>query len=199
MLNHLKKKSTKIIALLAFISVFLVFVVWLERLVVQSDFFQQMIFSYGYFGIFLASIISGFNVVFPIPMVTFVPIFLASGLSFIPVLVTISLGMTLGDFLGFGLGVLGSKISLSNAERIKNRLLWLRDRYRIGPLVGLFCFVAFTPIPNEVLVVPMGFLGYRLRVIAPILVFGNLVFNSIAYFGFLNVLEIVRPFITTLL
>jgi membrane protein YqaA with SNARE-associated domain len=46
-------------------------------------------------------------------------------------------------------------------------------------LIILFLFVAFVPLPSEVLLVPLGFMNYNFMKVLPILLVGNLTFNIV--------------------
>ena len=58
----------------------------------------------GYPGLLLASVLSGFNLVWPVPIATFYPFFVEAGFQPVPTLATIALGMTGGDLLGYLIG-----------------------------------------------------------------------------------------------
>lgn len=164
-----------------FLVVFLFLVIRLTNYVANDSNIQNWVNNFGFAGIFFASVISGFNLVVPIPIATFVPLFLESGFEFLPVVLTISLGMTVGDLLSYWVGFAGRHI-VASEKRLAN--YWFvkllekaRKKYKIAPYFILFFFVSFVPIPNEVTVMPMGFFGYRMRIIIPILIVGNIIFN----------------------
>ena len=163
--------------------------VWLGITLADNGTVTRIVSAFGYVGLFGAAIVSGFNVVVPIPLIAFVPTFVASGLMFWPVVIVITLGMTLGDALGFFIGHAGRKITETSVERSKftNWLLSFARRYPKGAYVLLFFYATLAPAPNEVVVVPMAFLGYRLKYMAPIVLVGNFVFNTLVSLGVLQV------------
>ena len=165
---------------------------WVSGTVKDSDFVSDLIRKFGYVGIFLIAVVSGFNLAVPIPAISFLPVFLASGLNVFTVIAVIAAGMTLADFIGYLLGKAGRtmvlpafEISVTNGfERFKEKLHW-------SPALALFLFASFVPLPNEVIVVPMAFLGYKpLHVLLPVF-FGNMVFNSIYAVGAVNILKLI--------
>lgn len=153
---------------------------------------QKIIGGYGYIGIFVVSLFSGFNFVVPIPAISFLPLFLESGLSFSITIAVISLGMTTSDSVAYLLGNLGKKmISGSFAEKIESKIKIIHEKYNWAPLVVLFVFATVAPLPNEVLLVPFAFLNYRLLHILPILFAGNVFFNLLYSKGILSIFNIL--------
>ncbi len=153
---------------------------------------QKIIAGYGYIGIFIVSMISGFNVVVPIPAISFLPLFLESGLSFSITIAIISLGMTTADTIVYLLGNLGKKmVSGSYMEKLQSKIKIVHEKYNWAPLVILFVFASVAPLPNEVLLVPFAFLNYRLIHILPIVFAGNVVFNLLYSKGIVNIFNLL--------
>ena len=46
----------------------------------------------------------------------------------------------------------------------------------------LALYASFVPLPNELLVLPLSFFGYRLWKVFLVVLFGNFVFNTLAAF-----------------
>ena len=165
------------------------FGLWLGVTVSESELAQELVSGYGYVGIFILSVVSGFNVVFPVPTISFLPVFQAAGMN-VPFAVALTIaGMTVGDMGGYMIGKTGKVILSSSNKKTLFYLDELKGRYKVGPLVALFLFVAFAPLPNEILVIPLGFLGYHLKHIFPIVLAGNAIFNTLAALGILGIFE----------
>lgn len=162
-----------------------------KDVVTENHTLQAFIDRYGLFAVFIISVISGFNIAVPIPVVSFVPAFAAAGLDAWVVVATIALGMTAGDSLGYLIGKIGRDITYISVQRIRRRLEYIRTRFRVAPLVVLFLFVAFVPFPNEILVIPLGFLGYSFRIMFPTILFGNVLFNTFSYIGIVNIFSLL--------
>lgn len=150
--------------------------------------------AYGYAGVFFAAVLNGFNIAVPIPVIFFLPAIMEFGLNKILAFILIVLGMTCGDVLGYAIGKAGRSALTPRGRRIRIGLEKLRERYRLSPLVALFLFASFTPFPNEIVTIPIGFLDYRLKQIIPIILVGNLIFNALIAFGLFNFLEVARWF-----
>ncbi len=149
----------------------------------DSIFIQSIVQTYGYIGIFIISIISGFNLVVPIPIISFLPLFLESGLNQIITIIAISIGLTGGDILGYVIGNIGRDAMSDKSIRIQAHINSLHDRFPSAPYILLAVYSAFVPLPNEILVIPLAFLGYRLKYIFPIVFVGNFIFNILSAYA----------------
>lgn len=175
-------------AILLVAAVALIF--YLAGLAKESDAAQRLIASYGYAGIFLVAFISGFNLAVPVPAAAFLPLFLEAGLRFWPTITVIAIGVTLADVIAYFIGKISHEIiSHSTEEKIFSKLEEVRERYHGAPLAILFAFASLAPLPNEILLVPMGFLGYRFsHILFPVLA-GNFVFTTIYATGAISLFE----------
>ena len=185
-----KKKKALFVTILQGISVLLLIIgaFYLARLAADSTLIQSIIQQFGYLGLFLIATISGFNLIVPVPAIALLPVFIESGLSPVITVVLIAIGMTLGDFLGFLIGDTGRKILESAASSKTVRTLKkLQEKNPRFPLIALLIWASAAPLPNEVIVIPIAFLGYRLRYVMPIVLVGNTIFNFLVAYGILSV------------
>ncbi|MAZ41101.1 hypothetical protein CL654_03210 [bacterium] len=173
----------KVIALLVLVGA----AVFLAFEVPNNDELRALILQFGYPGILIASIISGFNVIVPIPVIAFAPALVASGLNFWAVIVTMSVGLTLGDLFGYLIGNVGRDLTHGKEQNFKlvRALENLKEHHHFAPYFVMFLYAAFVPLPNEVLVIPLAFLGYKLKYLFPAFFLGNLIFNLL--FGYAGV------------
>lgn len=185
------RNTIKYAAIIIFVIAIIAAAFLLRDIVTKNHALQEFIDRYGLLAIFIISAVSGFNIAVPIPIVSFVPAFAAAGLNVWLVVGTIALGMTTGDSLGYLIGRIGRDIAHPTVARTKERLDYIRTRFKTTPLIVLFLFVAFVPFPNEILVIPLGFLGYSFRIMFPIIFFGNAVFNTLSYIGILNIFSLL--------
>lgn len=155
---------------------------YLGRLAHENVFIQEAVRQFGYFGIFVVAVLSGFNLAVPIPAISFLPLFLESGLNVVIAVAIITLGMTVADSIAYMIGRAGRGFVNLN-HPILRRLDKLRTRYYLAPVIVLGFFAALVPFPNEILVFPLGFLGYRLRILLLPLLLGNAVFNALSAVG----------------
>ena len=103
----------------------------------------------GYPGLLLASVVSGFNLVWPVPIAAFYPFFIESGFQPVPTLATIALGMTGGDLLGYLIGDATRHMADGRLAGFRARAESLHDRHRLLPLGLLFLYAAFVPLPQR--------------------------------------------------
>lgn len=185
----MNKKFLKIFAQAVLLAIILAGAFFTARFAQESEQVRALVAEYGYFGIFLVSAISGFNLAVPIPAIAFLPLFMESGLSFWPVVWFIVAGLTLADLVAYYLGRVGHQALAHSNSRFLLVLQKTRKRFRWAPIVILFFFASFVPLPNEILLVPLGFLGYRLAYVFPVVFSGHLVFNTLYGTGIINLYE----------
>jgi len=137
--------------------------------------------QYGYFGIFLISMLGALSIFIPIPYT--VVIFTLGGLqTFDPLWIAVAagIGSTIGEFSGYLIGFGGRKVI---GEKYKKKMDFLTKLFKkFGPVV-IFVF-ALTPLPDDLLFIPLGIMRYGLlQAFIPALL-GKFVSNLIiAYSG----------------
>ena len=113
--------------------------------------------QFGYFGVFLISVIGTMAIVIPIPYT--LVIFYLGTRNWNPLLLTVSggLGSAMGEFAGYLLGYYGRRIVSAERQRKMDYLLRLFGKW--SP-VAIFIF-ALTPLPDDLLFIPLGILRYN--------------------------------------
>jgi membrane protein YqaA with SNARE-associated domain len=137
--------------------------------------------SVGLWGLFGLSILSGFNVVVPIPIAALYPSFAAFGYPATVIISIIALGMTLGDSIGYLLGM-GARSFVTDTGKIQQFILRHTDR----PLLLAFFILLYgmvIPLPNELIVIPLAALRIPWYVVLLPLLIGNIVFTMLLAFG----------------
>ena len=153
------------------------------------DWMRTFAVQYGYFGIFLISMLGAMSIFVPIPYT--VVIFTLGGLRiFDPLWIAVAagLGAAIGEFSGYVIGFGGRRII---SEKQKTKMDFLTKLFKkFGPIV-IFVF-ALTPLPDDLLFIPLGVMRYSvLRAFIPALL-GKFVSNLIiAYSGYFS-LEIIK-------
>jgi len=158
--------------------------IWLRDFAVQ----------YGYLGIFLISLLGAAAIFVPIPYT--VVIFILGGFQdklgnwvFEPLWIAVAAGAgaAIGEFSGYLIGFGGRRVV---GDKYKKRMDFLTKLFKKYGTIAIF-FFALTPLPDDLLFIPLGVMRYSLlRAFVPALVgkfFSNLI---IAYSGRLS-LEIV--------
>lgn len=180
----MKKGLPRLILQIVLIALLVAAVVWFNQFAVDSDAVQDLVVRFGYVGIFFLSVASGFNLIVPVPVVAFFPFLLSAGFHPIVTVAVISFGMTTGDFLGFLIGRAGRSAVKPTSQKLIRRIEALQEKSRFLPYFFMFLYAAFSPVPNELVVIPLAFLGFRMWKVMVAVLLGNIIFNSIAAFGF---------------
>jgi membrane protein YqaA with SNARE-associated domain len=187
-MNKKRKKILFIILRSVLIVLFILVALWLNAFGFKGLVFEQYVQNFGYIGLFLASAVSGFNIFVPIPVIAFFPFLTAAGLHPYAIILVVSLGMALGDLFGYVLGRAGRDMFTEKKQKkIKKmtaRLEKLQEKHELLPAVFLFFYAALVPLPNELVIIPMGFFRFRVVVIFIAVFFGNIIFNTLFAFGF---------------
>lgn len=186
-------KTTPSITKLALLVALLVFFVWANSYALESDTVRNLVQSFGYPGIFFIAVLSGFNLAVPIPAIGFYPLFVELGFISGIVIGVVSLGMVVGDAIGYLIGSAGKDaVSDTKAEKYLRFLTSLHEKHPFLPYGFLFIYAAVVPLPNELIVIPMALAGYRFLPMGVMLCIGNIVFNILGAFGIVSVISLIR-------
>jgi len=134
----------------------------------------------GYFGAFAFSIIGTASIIIPIPYTLL--IFWLGYYQLNPILLalTAGTGSTIGELAGYLLGYYGRKRMSSERQRRMTYLVQLIGTY--GP-IAVFLF-ALTPLPDDLLFIPLGILRYKfVRVFIPALLGKIVMAFIVSYIG----------------
>lgn len=157
------------------------------------EIFAALVGSYGYFGIFLASMVGSATILLPLP--SSILVFTAASV-LNPFLVGLfaAAGCVLGEMPGFAIGTGGRKLL---EKRWKKRI---DDAERLFHKHGGFwviLFFAATPLPDDVTGIVAGTLKYPFKNFIIASFIGKLIMNlALAYGGFYGVgwvLEFFAP------
>ncbi len=151
----------------------------------------------GYLGIFLLSFIGAASIIIPIPYTVVLITVSASG-QFDPLLLAIAAGVgaAIGELVGYGVGYAGRKVMSKKYDRRFNAMLRIFDRFGM-PAVFIF---ALTPLPDDLLFIPLGLMRYSLwKVFIPCVTGKFLMSLIITHVGAAAGAELVIAVITTIL
>jgi len=141
---------------------------------------EQFVIQFGYLGVFFISFIGTMSIIVPIPY-TLVILWLSMSGSMNPLLLTIAggIGSGIGEFSGYALGYYGRTMISKKRQRKMNYMVKVLNRY--GSIV-IFLF-ALTPLPDDLLFVPLGILRYSfIKAFIPCFL-GKLLMCGILAFG----------------
>ncbi|NBD73771.1 hypothetical protein GVX82_01885 [Patescibacteria group bacterium] len=152
--------------------------------VLQNADLQQAVRDFGYIGILVTAYIAGMNVVAPMPIAAFVPIFTAAGLPLVDVIGFMIIGTILADLTGYLIGYLSRRFVEGKDTPWYHRLKRLMERHRRWVLPAAFLFIAFAPLPNETIIVPLALLGYPFRTLVIPVILGTSLNITLLALGF---------------
>lgn len=165
------------------IAVLILGAVYFSKYLDTNETLKYLVHESGYLGVLLAGVIGGLNFIIPVPAILFMPIFLSAGLNLWLVVLFITVGATLADSLSYIFGSVGRDIVVEPNSKLFNKLEEYKNKGKYYIYVILALFACFAPIPNEVLVAPLAFLGIKFKKILPIIFIGNFVFNALSALG----------------
>jgi len=123
-----------------------------------SDWMKQFACQYGYFGVFLVSLIGAVSIVFPIPY-TLIIYMLGTILDPFLIAIAAGLGSGLGEIFGYIMGYYGRAAISEERQRKIDFMLKVFNRY---PLSITIFFFALTPLPDDLLFIPLGIMRYNI-------------------------------------
>jgi len=119
----------------------------------------QLLLQYSYLGVFVLSFIGTASIIIPVPYTLIIFTLSMHPSQWNPALLIIAggFGSALGEFTGYALGYFGRRIISEERQRKMTYLVRVFDRY--GPL-AIFVF-ALTPLPDDLLFIPLGIMRYK--------------------------------------
>lgn len=155
------------------------------------DWMFVLVNQLGFFGVFLASFIGALSIIVPIPYTVIIFTLGLGGWN--PILLALAggFGSALGEFSGYAVGYYGGKIISEKRRRKMEYFVKMFGRY--GPLL-VFVF-ALTPLPDDLLFIPLGLLRYKfLNMFVPCVLGKTLMCFILAGFGKVAK-DVLLPFI----
>jgi membrane protein YqaA with SNARE-associated domain len=145
----------------------------------MQNFVTQMPPHFQFLGVLFISFIGALSIIVPIP---YTAVIFVLGTQMNPIVLAVAggLGSAAGEFSGYVLGYYGKGLISENRRKKMEYLTRIIGRY--GP-AAIFVF-ALTPLPDDLLFIPLGFLRYGfIRTFIPCF-FGKLLMcYLLAHFG----------------
>jgi membrane protein YqaA with SNARE-associated domain len=155
------------------------------------NYLMNYLLQFSYLGVFLVSFIGAVSIIVPIPY-TFVILTLGMRPEWDPLLLTVAggLGSAIGEFSGYLLGYYGRSAISEERQRKMNYMMKFFNRFGS---IAIFIF-ALTPLPDDLLFIPLGILRYPfVRAFIPCFLGKLLMCFILAYGGqlYYNVLRLL--------
>jgi len=154
------------------------------------DWMKNFAMQYGYFGVFLMSLVGSLSIIIPVPY-TLLIFFMGGILDPILVAIASGFGSAVGEFSGYVLGYYGRAVISEERQRKMDFMVKVFDRY------GFFAifFFALTPLPDDLLFIPLGIMRYKfVKAFVPSLLGKLLMSFILAYSGHLSI-EFIHDFL----
>ena len=137
----LLKTVWKPICKIIFVALIVGVALWLAIVAQQNSFIKDFVYEFGYIGVLVTSFVSGLNLVFPLPVTSFVPLFIESGLNFWITMFVITVGLSIADSVAYVIGHSGRELATKWGEKkLFKRLDAIRANYPRIPLIILFFY-----------------------------------------------------------
>lgn len=181
--NRSRKNWSRFLLTSVLLLVTLTGVFHLAQFIVEDTTAQTLVQNFGYWGVLLVSYIAGLNAIVPVPAGSFVPIFVAGGLAMPLIITMLVIGTFLADMTAYLVGVLGRKIATNKYPRLIHYSTILKEKNKFYVVLGVFLYATFSPLPNELILVPLALMGTPLLLLVPPLLVGTILYQSIFAFG----------------
>lgn len=162
---------------------------YLASVVTQNEELQMVVSELGVAGIIISAFLAGLNTFIPVHIATLAPLFMESGASYLTVVLCFTLGASLADSVSYFIGRLGRKYSQNNDPKFSKKIEGFFEHHRKLVMPLTYLYMAFAPLPNEYIMIPLALAGYKLpRLIIP-LVLGNFIHFNLTVFGYATLFD----------
>ena len=185
------KKIARITLLGILITAVWVSSLFLANFVARNEIAQELVGNFGYIGVTIIAIVSGLNILVPVPAAAFVPIFTAAGLWLPFIIAALVIGTTIADLVGYYFGRWSKSFIESHYPRTYTRIKVLDERHHNWILPTVFLYAALLPFPNEAIIIPLALLGFRFRTFLWPLVAGTIINQTALAYGATNIFELL--------
>lgn len=165
------------------ITTVLFFIFGYQVLYLEETFIQLFIDSYTYGAVFVLGFFSSFVLALPVPAGIWIHHYIQAGLDIPSTIAILIISQSLADitsllFASFLFGEI-----YKHKKHLKEKMIALQKKAKTIPLIVFFAWVVFVPLPNEIAGYTLISIGYSLRIIIPVLIVGNSIFNILIISG----------------
>lgn len=175
----MRTRIVKILSIVLIITVALIGSFFLADYIRDNGTARELVERFGYFGILIIAIVIGLNLFIPVPAATFTPIYISAGFPLSAIIATLVVGAMIADTIGYLIGVGGRHITKHAHPMLQEKMQLLAHRHHTLVLPFVFLFSAFSPFPNEMILIPLAIIGIRFRVLFVPLLLGTMVYQTL--------------------
>ena len=175
--------TTHLFAIGCFILLVVAGALYLAQFVATDSAAQALVAQFGYLGILALAVVSGLNLLVPVPAATFTPVFVAAGLTLPLIILTLIIGTTIADLLGYLFGRWSRAFAHEHYPQTYQKILTLHTKRSALLIPFIFLYAAFVPFPNEAIIIPLALIGVRLPIIIIPLLLGTTLNQTLLALG----------------
>lgn len=157
------------------------------------EFFQWLVYAFGYLGAFIAAFLGSATLFLPTPALLVV-FFAGAILNPLVVGIVAGFGAAIGELIGYAIGYGGRKLSKKDIAKKKKSSDWQKwgkkgEKWfkKYGGFVLTFVF-ALTPLPDDVIGIIAGYVKYDIKKYFIACLLGKIILCTfIAYAGYYGV------------
>jgi len=183
MSRHVRNRILEILGLVLLIALAFVGSFFLADYVRDNGTARALVEHFGYVGILAISIITGLNLFVPIPAATFAPIYASAGFPLLAIIAALVAGTVIADTIGYLIGLGGRRIATHAHPVLQEKMQRFTEQHHRLVLPLVFLYAAFSPLPNEVILIPLAITGIRYRLLFLPLLFGTILYETLFVYG----------------
>ncbi len=175
----LGEKNKKIFGAVFLITLFIIWVIILYK-IPSTEIVDFVGIQNSYALVFVLAIIGGTSILFPFPYYLVVFTFAAGGSNPFLLAFMAGTGVAIGDSTSYLFGYSGREIFNGRFMVIFNKLYnWLSKKPKWMLFSFLYLYAAISPLPNDLINVPMGFMRFPYSKLMIPMWLGNITFDLI--------------------
>ncbi len=147
---------------------------------------KEIVARFGYAGVFIVSFISGVRVIVPVPPATFIPVFSGAGLTTGLIIVALTVGTIVADFVGYCIGLWSKGFIANHYPKIHDFLVSLNIKHHALLFPTIVAYTSISPFPNEALVIPLAVIGIPFSHFFFPLAIGTVCYHTLTVYGIQN-------------
>lgn len=176
------KHQTTVLTLLLFFTAF-VGIIALAQHLADNQQATTVVEQFGYVGVVILGVIAGLNAFFPVPAATLTPLYVGAGLTLPLIVLSLTVGTMIADFVGFFIGRLSRELIAERYPKTMRFFANIRDNRSHLIIPAVVLYAAFVPFPNEAILLPLGLTGFRFGTLIIPLFIGNLIHQALLVYG----------------
>ena len=186
-------KTKEVLEAVVLLSIFAIWIIFLYNFS-PTEIVAFVGVENGYVLAMVLALIGGTSLIFPFPYHIVIFTLAAGGLNPFLLGLFAGTGIFIGDSTSYLIGYTGREIITGRVQKLFKKFYdWMIKKPKWVLLTSLYLYVSISPLPNDFLVIPLGFARYPYLRIALPLWLGSMTFNTIlalaGFYGFEQILQ----------